>query len=245
MPKAKYYSIYRDLKEKIENDEYEYQGIFPSENTLVQEYDCSRNTIRRAVAELVADGYVQTSQGKGVRVIYQPRPQSQYSLGKIESFKEASLRNHQEVHTRVVLFTELLVDGHIADRTPFEVGTEIYYIQRVRYLDGMALIIDHNYFRKDIVPGLTPEIAEDSVYEYIEKKLGVTISNTTRMVTVERTTQLDERYLDLGDMNCVAVVSNTTYNSDGVIIEYTRSRHRPDHFVFYDQAQRSHGNSSL
>lgn len=98
----------------------------------------------------------------------------------------------------MVLFTELLVDGHIADRTPFEVGTEIYYIQRVRYLDGMALIIDHNYFRKDVVPGLTPEIAEDSIYEYVEKKLGVTISSTTRMVTVERTTQLDERYLDLG-----------------------------------------------
>ena len=60
----------------------------------------------------------------------------------------------------------------------------------------MALIIDHNYFRKDVVPGLTPEIAEESIYEYVEKKLGVTISSTTRMVTVERTTQLDERYLD-------------------------------------------------
>ncbi len=245
MAKLKYDRIYRDLRQKIESGEYPVQEFLPSEFRLIEEYECSRNTVRRAIADLTAQGYVQPLHGKGVRVIYQPRPQSQYSLGKIESFKEASLRNHQEVHTRVVLFTELLVDGHIADRTPFEVGTEIYYIQRVRYLDGMALIIDHNYFRKDVVPGLTPEIAEDSVYEYIEKKLGVTISNTTRMVTVERTTQLDERYLDLGDMNCVAVVSNTTYNSDGVIFEYTRSRHRPDHFVFYDQAQRSHGNSSL
>ena len=65
MPKAKYAEIYKDLKRKIETGEYEFQELLPSENTLVQEYDCSRNTIRRAIGDLVADGYVQTMQGKG------------------------------------------------------------------------------------------------------------------------------------------------------------------------------------
>ena len=64
MPKAKYAEIYKDLKRKIETGEYEFQELLPSENTLVQEYDCSRNTIRRAIGDLVADGYVQTMQGK-------------------------------------------------------------------------------------------------------------------------------------------------------------------------------------
>lgn len=58
MPKAKYAEIYKDLKRKIEIGEYEFQELLPSENTLVQEYDCSRNTIRRAIGDLVADGYV-------------------------------------------------------------------------------------------------------------------------------------------------------------------------------------------
>ena len=51
MPKAKYAEIYKDLKRKIETGEYEFQELLPSENTLVQEYDCSRNTIRRAIGE--------------------------------------------------------------------------------------------------------------------------------------------------------------------------------------------------
>ena len=72
MPRAKYAEIYKDLKYKIENGEYEFQELLPSENTLILEYDCSRNTIRRAISELVSDGYVQTMQGKGVRNIYQP-----------------------------------------------------------------------------------------------------------------------------------------------------------------------------
>ena len=69
MPKAKYEGIYRSIKKRIEAQDYPYQSLLPSENTLIEEYDCSRNTVRRAIAELVADGYVQAMQGRGVRVI--------------------------------------------------------------------------------------------------------------------------------------------------------------------------------
>ena len=54
----------------------------------------------------------------------------------------------------------------------------------------------------------------------------------------EKMTEIDEKYLDLGDYNCMAVVTSHTYNSDGVMFEYTQSRHRPDHFRFYDNALR-------
>ena len=40
------------------------------------------------------------------------------------------------------------------------------------------------------------------------------------------------------DYNCLAVVSSMTYNAEGVMFEYTQSRHRPDCFVFYDTAHR-------
>lgn len=235
----KYDKIYRDLKIKLEEGTYPFQELIPSEMNLIEEYDCSRNTVRRAIASLVAEGYLQSMHGKGVRAIYQPLRQSQYSLGRIESFKEAVERNQKQAVTKVVLFTELVVDDKIANRTSFPIGIEIYYIQRVRYMDEKALIIDHNYFRKDIVLGLTKEIAEHSVYEYLETVLHVNIVTTKRMMTVERATELDEKYIQLNDMNCVAVVSNSTYNGDGVMFEFTQSRHRPDYFVFYDQAQRN------
>ena len=65
MPKAKYEGIYRSIKKRIEAQDYPYQSLLPSENTLIAEYDCSRNTVRRAIAELTADGYVQAMQGRG------------------------------------------------------------------------------------------------------------------------------------------------------------------------------------
>ena len=72
MPKAKYNQIYRDLKEKIEAEVYAYQEMLPSEHILITEYGCSRNTVRRAISELTAEGYVQPMHGKGVRNIFQP-----------------------------------------------------------------------------------------------------------------------------------------------------------------------------
>ena len=57
MPKAKYDEIYAELKTALEKGEYPYGTLLPSENTLVNQYDCSRNTVRRALAGLIDGGY--------------------------------------------------------------------------------------------------------------------------------------------------------------------------------------------
>ena len=238
MAKTKYDQIYAKLRARIEQQEYGFQELLPSENTLVKEYGCSRNTVRRAIGRLADEGYVQSLHGKGVRIIYQPGQLSEFMLSGIESLKEAVARNQKEYRTKVVCFAELTVDQRISARTTFPVGAEIYYIQRVRYIDGEALILDHNYFLKEVARDLTPEIAEQSIYAYLEQELGENIVTTKRKVTVERASQIDEMYLELGDYNCLAVVSSMTYNADGVMFEFTQSRHRPDKFAFYDLAHR-------
>ena len=111
-------------------------------------------------------------------------------------------------------------------------------IERVRYLDGKALILDVNYFLKEFVPGLTPEIAANSIYEYIENTLGMQIITSKRRITVEHATARDEKLLDMGTYGCVAVVVNQTFNAAGLLFEYTQSRHQPDYFCFQDIATR-------
>ena len=103
MPRSIYEDIYKDLKMKIEDNTFAYQELLPSENTLIQTYGCSRNTLRRAVSLLVSDGYVQTMQGKGVRNIYRPNEKTAFTIGEIETFKESAARNGQNAHTEVAL----------------------------------------------------------------------------------------------------------------------------------------------
>ena len=122
MPKAKYEGIYRSIKKRIEAQDYPYQSLLPSENTLIEEYDCSRNTVRRAIAELIADGYVQAMQGRGVRVIYQPVGKTTFTIGGIETFQETARRNHLQAVTRVIRFETITATEQFAAESGFSEG---------------------------------------------------------------------------------------------------------------------------
>ena len=91
---------------------------------------------------------------------------------------------------------------------------------------------------KSQVPGLTAEIAENSIYAYLEHQPGMQIVTSKRRITVERVTAADRQCLNLEDYDCLAVVTGNTFNSDGVMFEYTQSRHHPEHFSYQDTANR-------
>ena len=239
MPKSKFESIYRDLKADIESNKLPYQSLMPSENQLIVRFNCSRNTVRRAIAMLAEEGYVQPMHGRGVRVIYTKADNPPFLIAGIESFRESASRNNLKTTTRLVRFAELTADDHVSRHTGFPVGTELYYIQRVRSLDGDPCVFDVNLFDKKLVPGLTKEICVHSIYNYIEKELGMQIVMSKRQITVERITQMDEDNLDLKGYDTMAVVTGHTFNSQGVMFEYTQSRHRPDYFCFQTTAMRS------
>ena len=236
MPTAKYEEIYRELRREIEAGIYPKE--LPTECRLTERFRCSRNTARRAIGRLEEEGYVQSARGSGVFVLFQKPEQTEFKFSDVETMKEAAERNHLDVATRVVHFTELVVDGPLRALTGLPEGEEIYYLRRVRSLGGEALILDHNYFLKSVARGLSPKIAEASIYEYMEQVLKEKIVTTQRKYTVELATPLDREYLDLGDYNCLVAVSGRTFNAKGVQFEFTQSRHRADRFAFYGQVRR-------
>ena len=194
--------------------------------------------LRRALARLIEQGYIQAGQGRRMRVIYQPTEQNEFMIGGIESFREAAARNHFQAVTRVIHFAEDVVDEKTSQKTGLPLGSDIYDVRRIRYLDGKALILDINLFLREAVPDLTPEIASRSIYGYIENDLGMVIVTSRRRMTVEYAVDLDMHWLEMGDYNCLAVVSGRTYNAEGIQFEYTQSRHHPEYFCFEDTAVR-------
>lgn len=241
MPKSRFAEIYRDIKKKVERGDYLYGELLPSENTLVGIYDCSRNTVRRALAGLAEEGYIQAVHGKGVQVIYQPVDKTAFTVGGIESFHETSLRNDLKAVTKVVCFETIQAEETLTRVSGFPKGTAILHVKRVRNIGGKNLILDDNFFLAELVPGLTPEIAAVSVYAYLEDVLGMQIVTSKRRITVERAGEDDRSLLDLEGYDCLAVVTSNTFNADGIMFEYTQSRHHPDYFSFQDTATRRKG----
>ncbi|PWM15960.1 MAG: hypothetical protein DBX97_05255 [Collinsella tanakaei] len=140
--------------------------------------------------------------------------------------------------TRVVAFERMQATQAIADQTGFAPGDELFAIERVRTIDGEALILDRNFFLASAAEGLTPQIAEASIYNYLENTLGITIAMSKREITGERATERDRELLDLDDVDYLAVVKSQTFDAQGTMIECTQSRHRLDHFCFRSTAVR-------
>ena len=238
MAKRKFDEIYTDLKNKIETQEYSFNSCLPSEVELTKIYGCVRGTVHSAVKALIERGYLQMRQGSRIRVIFEPVERNIFRVGGIESFKEAALRNGFTYFTKVVKLEKVVADEEIATKTGFKIGDELYDVRRIRCIDGKALIFDKNYFLISATKGITEEIAEKSIYDYLENTLRMKIATSKRRITAELATAEDKNFLELDDYNCLVIISGRVFNADGIQFEYTESRHRPDYFCFEDTATR-------
>ena len=199
MPKAIYEGIYREIRSRIINGTYAFQEMLPTEAELTAEFGCTRNTVRRALSMLADQMFVQPIHGKGVRVIWLKGETDMLgALEEVESFGEFAKRNNAVASTDVKSFEHLICTEQLSRRLGFKVGEELIRVVRVRSLNGSARQVDHGYFLASIAKGLTPEIATDSIYAYLEHKCGVKVMASRRTVSVELANDEDCSYLDLG-----------------------------------------------
>ena len=65
----KFHDIFLELEQQIVQGDYQPGDLLPSENQLVETYNVSRETIRKALNLLINAGYIQKKQGKGSIVL--------------------------------------------------------------------------------------------------------------------------------------------------------------------------------
>ena len=233
---TKYQKIYQDLLEKIKQGEIKPHTLLPSESELMKIYDASRDTVRKALNLLLNDGYIQKNKGKGSVVLDINR--IAFPVSGVTSFKELEKTLHGEVKTIVILFSEEKPDEEIQKALYVKEGL-VYHVKRIREIEGEKIILDEDYLVKDIVNGLSYQDAENSLYEYIEKKLGLKISFARKEITVVKATEEEKQLLDMLDYDLLVCVKSYVYLEDATLFQYTISKHRPDKFRFVDFARRS------
>ena len=232
----KFIRIYEDIAAHIRNGEIEAGSLLPSELDLSESYQTSRETIRKALKMLYEEGYIQKIQGKGsivldIRMI-------DFPISGLVSFKELAKKMGQRARTHVEELEELKVDQALFKTVQFGMGEQVWKIVRVRNVDGERVILDKDYVSQRLVPGLTKEICNDSIYEYMEDQLGLSISFAKKEILVEEPTEEDRRLMDLEGFHNVVVVRSHVYLEDASPFQFTESRHRPDKFKFVDFARR-------
>ena len=232
----KYLNIYSIIANKIDSKEYQVNEKLPSENELMSQYDVSRDTVRKSLSLLEQNGYIQKAKGKGSFVLNINK--FDFPVSGVVSFKEISKKYSCKIKTFVEYLDITFPEKNIARGMEIQGTDKIWKIIRTRSFDGEKVIIDKDYILEKFVKNLTRDICEDSIYEYIENKLGLKIAYAKKEITVHNATEEDKYYLNMKDFKMVVVVRSYTYLDDTNLFQYTESRHRPDKFVFLDFARR-------
>lgn len=233
---VKYVNIYNEVISRIENGKFGEKAKLPSENEMIQEYNVSRDTIRKALNLLEQNGYIQKIRGKGSFILDVNK--FNFPVSGLTSFKELAQKMNVECRTLLKELGRIPVDHFIKAQLGLSDGDEVWKVIRVREIDGKKIILDKDFFDTKHVPLLTKEVCEDSIYEYLENQVGLKISFAKKEVTVQQASAEDKKYLDLQKNNMIVVVKNYIYLEDMSLFQYTESRHMPDKFKFEGFARR-------
>lgn len=236
----KFSEISLDIQSAIINQLYLPGDVLPSENELAKKYQVSRETIRKALALLLENGYIQKQQGKGSIVLDVKR--FDFPISGLTSYKELQTAQHINSQTVVSSNIKMNLPHSLVDRLRLPVNTPVIYLERQRKVDGEVVILDKDYLLTSVISNIPNEAAQDSLYGYLEIELGLIISYAQKEIIVELATPEDHRLMDLHGDNHVVVVRSDVYLDDTTLFQYTESRHRLDRFRFVDFARRKNPN---
>ncbi|RRD95758.1 GntR family transcriptional regulator [Clostridiales bacterium COT073_COT-073] len=230
----KYYQVKKAIAEKIENGDFSANEQIPSERELMDSYKVSRITIRKAIDELVTEGYLYKIQGKGT---YVKTDEGSSNLFAILSCTEDVMRLGMKPSKKLVVSD--VVKAGLKKAKALEIDSEdsLYMVGRIMYADQEPLNYTVTFLPVKLFPDLPKhELAEESLYEMLQVEYGVKITKARR--TMEAILAKDEiaEYLELKEGSPIILFRCITYgiaNGKEIPIENFKCYYRTDKFKFY------------
>ena len=178
-----YQQIFEEIKTEIDNGKYVPKERIPSEPDLAEKYGVSRITVRRAIEELCAEGYLIKQQGRGTfvstphinRKFLQSQDSRSFSeiCGDYGMIAGAHLLNRQIVPVRPDEASFFGIDDDAL----------LLYIQRLRTADEMPIFEENIFLPYEGNQELFSAPLEDvSIFDLIERVGGRRPSRTARRV---------------------------------------------------------------
>ena len=236
MSQSKSDLIAQDIASKIRFKQYCPGEFLPSESQLTTLYGTSRETVRKALEQLTTLGMIQKIKGKGSIVL--DLEKYSFPLSGITSFSELNKSLGMNAKTQVIKL-EKIKDLPILfkEKFPNQKSQAGIYVERLRLIDNQPQVLDCDYLFTPPVEDLPKEAAENSIYDYLENKLGLDISYATKEITVEKVSSDLQKKLKISSSAAVLVASHNFLN-DTTLFQLTLSFHNPEKFKFVDFARR-------
>lgn len=141
-----YQQVIDIIKNEINSGAYKAGARIPNEFELAESYKVGRVTVRRAIEELVQQGYLTKRQGKGTFVNAPKLKRKIRQKDDVQSFSDACRVNGMEPGACVISRKILPADSTEAQFFGVPVGTDLICVERVRTADGVPVMLENNIY---------------------------------------------------------------------------------------------------
>ncbi len=229
--KPLYQVVAESILSKVTTGQLKGNERIPSESELCQIYSVGRNTVRRAISELVNDGVLRTVPGVGTFVIGSRIDKTaEYLFGFTQE-----MQLHDRKVTSQVLDAKIIgADPFLSRRLQIQLGADVVFLYRVRLMDYEPTAIERSYLPHELCPGILEyDFSINSLYEILSKVYERRPDHAEQVIEAKLATPEVVQILGLTPPAVVFVFHRETCLATGQVIEYVDSELRGDRFRFY------------
>ncbi|GAA1379099.1 GntR family transcriptional regulator [Luteococcus sanguinis] len=229
----------RQILERRIREELHAGDALESERELVNQLGVSRVTVRQAIGDLVDEGMLERTQGKGTFVTG-PRVNTRLHL---MSFSREMRSRGLEPRTDVLSATAVPADLQVADGLQVDVGEPVVRLERIRLADETPMAHEIGWYPSRIFPGLLDHKL-NFVYDLLADRYGVEATRGEQVVWADAADAHRARILGIAKRAPLLVQERVTW-SDERVIEFSISWYRADRYRVHSTIRPQNADDSV
>jgi GntR family transcriptional regulator len=223
--------ISEQIQQRIIQGDYLPGEKLPSERKLIEEWQVSRITIRRAIANLVQQGLVITHQGKGAFVAETGKVA--YTLSNPLTFLENDLRNKGiKLSLQNISFDLVTAPIEVQNILQLPSNNPTAYLQKKLLLtDNVPGGVDITYILPEIGEKLETQLKESMTFPILEQN-NWKIERVSAIIECTNANLELSKYLDVSLGHPLLVYRHTAYTTPNLPVVYGETISRGDRFCY-------------
>lgn len=215
---ALYWQCSEVLKRLIEESHYPAAVPLPAENDLARALGVSRPTLRQAMAKLANEGIIHSQRGVGAFALRSRALVRPVGLSSLYQDLEKAGRTPT---TRVIVLEETMAEPTVAAELHVPVGTRLLHFERVRYADGVPVVLTKSLLALPDGVTLTKEQLEaDGLYNLLVRVASIELVGGSQIVRARHATPYEVENLELPSDAAVLEAHRVAFDTRGNGIEY-------------------------